>query len=122
VFYFSTKIPIIIDENDLIEKFVRGSGKGGQKINKTSSKVQLHHVPSGLKIACQEQRDLTSNRRIARKILCDKLDVIANGENSKLCIKHEKIRKRKSKAKYRATKKYGNIHDPDLIDKDDNDN
>jgi hypothetical protein len=41
---------IIINENDLEEKFVRGSGPGGQKINKTSSCVDLLHVPTGIRI------------------------------------------------------------------------
>jgi len=37
-----------LNESDLEEKFVRGSGPGGQKINKTSSCVQLKHVPTGM--------------------------------------------------------------------------
>ncbi|MCX6867526.1 MAG: peptide chain release factor-like protein, partial [Verrucomicrobia bacterium] len=45
-----------ITEGDLLEKFVRGSGAGGQKINKTSSCVFLKHLPSGVCIKCQMDR------------------------------------------------------------------
>ena len=44
------------EEKDLVEKFVRGTGPGGQSINKTKSCVQLVHVPTGLTVHCQEQR------------------------------------------------------------------
>ncbi|HCQ32001.1 MAG TPA: peptide chain release factor-like protein, partial [Verrucomicrobiales bacterium] len=37
-----------IREDELIERFIRGTGHGGQKINKTSSCVYLHHPPSGI--------------------------------------------------------------------------
>ena len=47
---------IVIDEKDLIEKFVKGSGPGGQSVNKRSSCVQLTHIPTGIKVICQEQR------------------------------------------------------------------
>lgn len=39
--------PVVINENDLSEMFVKGSGNGGQKINKTSNCVVLHHLPTG---------------------------------------------------------------------------
>ena len=45
-----------ISEGDLLEKFVRGSGAGGQKINKTSNCVFLKHLPSGVCIKCQMDR------------------------------------------------------------------
>ena len=45
-----------IAEVDLLEKFVRGSGAGGQKINKTSNCVFLKHLPTGVCIKCQIDR------------------------------------------------------------------
>ena len=45
-----------IREDDLIEKFILGSGRGGQKINKTSSCVYIKHIPSGMEIKCQRDR------------------------------------------------------------------
>ena len=51
-----------IMESDLAEHFIRGSGSGGQKINKTSSCVQLNHAPSGIEIRCQKTRSQADNR------------------------------------------------------------
>lgn len=63
-----------IHEDDLEETFVRGTGAGGQKINKTSSTVVLVHVPTGLEVRCQRERSQSLNRLIAREELCDKLE------------------------------------------------
>ena len=63
-----------IHEDDLEETFVRGTGAGGQKINKTSSTVVLVHVPTGLEVRCQRERSQAQNRLIARQELCDKLE------------------------------------------------
>ena len=51
-----------IHEADLIEKFILGSGKGGQKMNKTSSCVYLKHIPTGIEIKCQKGRSRESIR------------------------------------------------------------
>ena len=85
------KLKITLLEKDLDEKFVRGSGNGGQKINTTSNRVQLTHIPTGISVSCQDARDLSTNRKIARKSLIDKLDLHFNGSESKLGIAHEKI-------------------------------
>lgn len=57
-------------EEDLLERFIKGSGPGGQKINKTASCVYLKHVPTGVEVKCQEGRSLTDNRQKARELLC----------------------------------------------------
>lgn len=59
---------------DVEERFVRGSGAGGQKINKTSSTVWLRHRPTGLEVRCQRERSQTANREIAWRELCEKLE------------------------------------------------
>ena len=69
-----------IDPADLLEKFVRGSGAGGQKINKTSNCVFLKHLPSGIAIKCQMERSREMNRFLARRELCDQLDAIREGK------------------------------------------
>jgi protein subunit release factor B len=63
------KIKVVLDESDLEERFVRATGNGGQKVNKSSSKVVLVHRPTGLITSCQDARDLSTNRRIARKLM-----------------------------------------------------
>lgn len=69
-----------IREADLLEKFVRGSGAGGQKINKTSNCVFLKHLPSGVCIKCQMDRSREMNRYLAKRELCDQLDAIREGK------------------------------------------
>jgi protein subunit release factor B len=65
-----------IAEEDLVEKFILGSGAGGQKINKTSSCVYLKHLPSGMEVKCQAHRSREMNRFQARHELCDRLEGI----------------------------------------------
>jgi len=59
-----------IREDDLEEDFIRGSGPGGQKVNKTSSTVVLRHIPTGLEVRCQKERSQVMNRHWARVELC----------------------------------------------------
>lgn len=59
---------------DVEERFVRGTGPGGQKINKTSSTVWLRHGPTGIEVRCQASRSQSANREIAWKELCEKLE------------------------------------------------
>jgi protein subunit release factor B len=68
-----------IRDTDLLEKFVRGSGAGGQKINKTSNCVFLKHLPTGVCIKCQMDRSREMNRFLARRELCDQFDAIREG-------------------------------------------
>jgi peptide chain release factor len=56
------------------ERFVRGAGPGGQKINKTSSTVWLRHRPTGVEVRCQRERSQTANRELAWAELCAKLE------------------------------------------------
>jgi protein subunit release factor B len=60
--------------DDIDESFLRGSGAGGQKINKTSSTVRLVHRPTGIEVRCQEERSQSQNRRRALERLCDLLE------------------------------------------------
>jgi peptide chain release factor len=60
--------------SDVDERFVRGSGPGGQKINKTSSTVWLRHRPTGIEVRCQRERSQQANRELAWQELCEKLE------------------------------------------------
>ena len=59
---------------DVDERFVRGAGPGGQKINKTSSTVWLRHRPTGIEVRCQRERSQAANRDLAWLELCSKLE------------------------------------------------
>lgn len=59
---------------DVEERFTRGSGPGGQKINKTSSTVWLRHRPTGIEVRCQAERSQSANREKAWRELCAKLE------------------------------------------------
>lgn len=47
-----------LDEKSLVEKFVKGTGPGGQSVNKTRNCVQLTHLPTGISVQCHEQRSV----------------------------------------------------------------
>ena len=91
-----------ISENDLLEKFVRGSGAGGQKINKTSNCVFLKHLPSGVAIKCQMERSREMNRFLARRELCDQMDAITNGRATAKSQAIEKMRRQKRRRSRRS--------------------
>lgn len=94
-----------IFESDLKEKFILGSGKGGQKLQKTSSCVYLKHEKSGIEIKCQRTRSRELNRLYARRELCEKLEEILLKEKSEKRKKIEKIRRQKRKRSKRAQEK-----------------
>lgn len=94
-----------IKEADLVEKFIRGSGKGGQKINKTSSTVYLLHVPTGIEIKCQRERQQSLNRFFARRELCDRLEEKILGVQSKKRQEIEKVRRQKRRRSRRQKEK-----------------
>ncbi|MBU4343603.1 MAG: peptide chain release factor-like protein, partial [Candidatus Omnitrophica bacterium] len=57
-----TKMALLgIKEADLEEKFIRSSGKGGQKVNKSSTCVYLKHKPTGIEVKCQKERSQVLN-------------------------------------------------------------
>jgi len=60
--------------DDVDERFIRGAGPGGQKINKTSSTVWIRHRPSGIEVRCQRERSQAANRETAWMELCAKLE------------------------------------------------
>jgi protein subunit release factor B len=94
-----------IEEFDLDENFIRGSGSGGQKINKTSSCVQLRHSVSKIEIRCQKTRSQADNRYWARKDLCERVEENLLGEKSKKQQAIEKIRRQKRRRSRRAKAK-----------------
>lgn len=92
-----------VNEADLDESFIRGSGSGGQKINKTSSCVQLIHRPTGLEVKVQKARSQALNRFFARRRLCELIEEQTLGKKSPEARRQEKIRKQKKRRKRRGT-------------------
>ncbi|XP_057214035.1 mitochondrial translation release factor in rescue [Triplophysa rosa] len=88
----------VLNEEDLEEQFVRGSGPGGQATNKTSNCVVLKHIPTGIVVKCHQTRSVTHNRKLARDILREKLEVEYKGEESELLRRQrESIQKKQKK-------------------------
>ncbi|MFZ2604078.1 MAG: peptide chain release factor-like protein [Candidatus Omnitrophota bacterium] len=91
-----------IQEKDIIEKFIRSSGPGGQNVNKTSTCVYLRHIPTGIEVKCQKERVQVLNRYLARRILARKIENIVLGRLSEERQLIEKIRRQKRKRSKRA--------------------
>lgn len=83
-----------VDASDVEEQFVRGGGPGGQKINKTSSRVHLLHRPTGFEVRCQQSRSQSANREAAWTLLCDKLETAGRLARAAVRQEQEKARRR----------------------------
>jgi protein subunit release factor B len=95
-----------IEESEFEEKFVKGTGPGGQKINKTSSAVQLRHANTGIVVKSQATRSREQNRTIARRLLAEKLDELENGPLARANLKGDIERRRKLSAVKKSKRKY----------------
>ncbi|XP_065340458.1 mitochondrial translation release factor in rescue [Cloeon dipterum] len=89
-----SKVPVLKEE-DIEEQFVKGHGPGGQNVNKRSNCVLLKHIPTGLVVKCHQSRLLDKNRKFARDLLIEKLDQLANGEDS-VAKQKKRIEEKKS--------------------------
>ncbi len=94
-----------VSRSDIVEKFIHSSGKGGQNVNKVSTCVFLHHVPTGLRIKCSSQRTQGLNRFFALRRLLEKIDELENKRRSENQRKIEKIKRQKRKRTKRAKEK-----------------
>jgi len=94
-----------IREEDIEEKFVLSSKKGGQHVNKASTCVYVRHRPTGITVKCQEARSQGLNRFLARRILVNKIESLVRGRESAEVKRIEKIRRQKRKRSRRAKEK-----------------
>jgi peptide chain release factor len=92
-----------VPESDIEERFVRGSGPGGQKINKTSSTVWLVHRPTGVEVRCQAERSQAANRDLAWRELCLKLEMRRRAA-AELARQSFELGRRRSRQKSRGQK------------------
>src|SRR5438093_12465682 len=91
-----------VREQDFEEQFVRSSVAGGQKVNKISTCVLLHHRPTGIRVKCQRERSQALNRFLARRILLDKVEAKLRGARTAEQQEIARIRRQKRKRSRRA--------------------
>jgi len=91
-----------VRENDIVEKFIRSQGPGGQNVNKVSTCVYLRHIPTGIEVKCQQERSQALNRFLARRMLLKKIESQILGELSTEKKRIEKIRRQKRRRSRRA--------------------
>ncbi len=91
-----------VREEDIVERFIRSQGPGGQNVNKVSTRVQLRHLLTGIEVKCQEERSQAQNRYRARQILLKKIEREILGKLSEEQKRIAKIRRQKRKRSRRA--------------------
>lgn len=96
------KLPV----EETTKAYLKGSGPGGQKINKTSSAVQLTHIPTGIVVKCQATRSRTQNESVARRLLAEKVEVLEKGSESRVEKKRERESKRTRSGEKKRRRKY----------------
>jgi peptide chain release factor len=94
-----------IKDSDIVERFVRSGGHGGQNVNKVSTCVYLKHMPSGIEVKCQQERYQALNRFFARRLLVQKIENMILGKESEAQKQIEKIRRQKRRRSKRAKEK-----------------
>ena len=94
-----------VKEKDLTERFIRSGGRGGQHVNKTSTRVYLKHNPTGVEVKCGRERSQSLNRFLARRILLGKIEEMTLGKAAEKKRLIEKIRRQKRKRSKRAKEK-----------------
>jgi protein subunit release factor B len=93
-----------VREEDLEETFVRSSGNGGQHVNKTSTCVQLRHIPSGICVSASRERSQSVNRFLARRELMERLEA-GSGVQTPEMRRVERLRKQKDRRRRRTVRK-----------------
>jgi peptide chain release factor len=94
-----------VREEDLEERFVRASGKGGQHVNKSSTCVQLRHRPSGIEVKCMEARSQSLNRFFARRLLLERI-AQAQGLPTAKTDAVERLRRQKARRSRKSAQKH----------------
>ncbi len=97
-----------VEKKDLEERFIKSSGRGGQKVNKSSSAVFIRHAKTGLSVKYGKHRSQDLNRFMALRLLAEKIQSNIHGQDSRQDQFIHKRRKQKQKKRSRTRKKYGN--------------
>ena len=93
-----------VDLSNVDEKFIRAGGPGGQKVNKTSSGVQLSYAPLKIIVKWTRERSRGLNRFLALRELIDEIEVVVSPETSARLKERERIRKQKQRRRRRNKK------------------
>ncbi len=93
-------------KKDIEEKFIKASGRGGQKINKSASAVFLRHGPTGISVKCGLERSQNLNRFLALRRLVEKIEKRRAGEGQAMSPNQKKIQKQKRRRRKRSKSKY----------------
>lgn len=96
-----------IDLGAVEERFVRGGGPGGQKMQKASNAVQLRYPPLGLDVRCHRDRRRTVNRFLALRELVDRIEMKLSPQTSERLKAMDKVRRQKARRLRKASRKYG---------------
>lgn len=91
-----------VREEDIVERFIRAQGPGGQNVNKVSTCVHLRHLVTGIEVKCQQERYQAKNRYLARKLLLEKIESVILGKLSEEQKRIEKLRRQKRRRSRRA--------------------
>ena len=94
-----------VREEDLVEKFIRSSGPGGQSVNKLNTCVYLRHEPTGIEVKMQEERSQAMNRYRARQVLANKVEARVLKRRTAEMARIAKLRKQKRRRSRRAKEK-----------------
>jgi len=94
-----------IQKQDIREKFIKASGRGGQKVNKTSSAVFMSHGPTGVSVKVGKSRSQNLNRFLALRSLVEKIEALETGTLDKADLKIARLRKQKQRRKRKTVKK-----------------
>jgi peptide chain release factor len=94
-----------VKEDDLEERFIRSSGPGGQKVNKSSTCVFLRHIPTDITVKYQKERSQALNRFFARRTILDQIELKQKGHIKEETKRIEKIKSQKRKRRKRTKEK-----------------
>ncbi|MCK5350692.1 MAG: peptide chain release factor-like protein [Desulfobacula sp.] len=94
-----------VKKADIEEKFIKSAGRGGQKVNKSSSAVFLKHKKTNLSVKCGKARSQHLNRFLALRSLVEKIEANMTGGVEKRSKKNRKNKKTKTKKKAENAKK-----------------
>ena len=94
-----------IYKKDILEKFIKSSGRGGQKVNKSSTAVFLTHLPTQISVKFGKYRSQHLNRFMALRYLVEKIEQLKSGMPDIAARKLTRLKKQKQRRRKKALNK-----------------